>query len=795
MVITPPHCQAKPSANIKQNDGKNKKKHQRAEEGEDSKSRVSDDSSAGSGNTESDNDFNPANGSDAGEDESDHGNTSQKGRKRRRTSGKQSSLMIANEADKTVTDEKCQIKARATFVQVKEAWGILKERHRRDVKTAGFGSIEGCKIKGSINRNLATYIYKNMDTDTMTISFGDGDGHKEIKVTKEGIHNVFGYPNGDKKTAPRPMNCNESMKVLQSELGFRNTEFKHSDVIKKLKLLVEIDQEEENKKAIKIFFLIFFNKVVCGTTFPRYSRQAVMVKDMNYEEKAQMDFCQVIVETIKAGAIDWQKMKKGGRGNKDHLYGLAHGPVIMYLDSLLLPNTREMNRIAKKMNNSSTPTANYLDEKDLKKKAKEDMKKDGKGRPDDYEFGKIEEKAIIAMEQQGSPITEDQEQYLEKTGSASSSSVDEEEEVRFQGAAHVKEEGTIVVEQQGSIPFTGDKQRDLEETEEVSSLEKDEELITQKVDEEEPTHVHIKANLESVLDKNENAVESAQDKSSGLTEMTDAQVEAAHDTTRQESDEKDKAAETLSPRKNSSKKYSTLYVAGNGRTKKNMLKHKVVIEDEEMKHVQCGMTQVEIPQFPEEIDMCARDTQASEVLDSEDECKDDSQHLQWEHERKDPPIKSDHPPDPRKETRKMSEREQRIIEQRKRDAAISVRREASKGENRKLEKNPAVSNTSCTGESLEFLLPKMLAPEEEKALFLGSLSPDEVHSYNELVVRGGMDFQDFKTAFNMEKEDNFNKEVDVCPSKLQLDSPYMSTRQSSEITPANIISIKRLLKR
>ncbi|KAI4982058.1 hypothetical protein ZWY2020_022550 [Hordeum vulgare] len=346
-----------------------------------------------------------------------------------------------------------------------------------------------------------------------------------------------------------------------------------------------------------------------------------MVKDMNYEDMAQMDFCQVIVETIQAGAIDWQKMKKGGRGNKDHLYGLAHGPVIMYLDSLLLPNTREMNRIAKKMNNSSTPRANYLVEKDLKKIAKEDMKKDGKGRPDDYEFGKIEarldkkqqtsatefgsssdrledkekqqgvttnevtsssdrsedeekqqvettneeileravqsqtqdevapgtdvqvskmtvedkletifpqkeipldaefittmtdgqvlqeqemhhatpveagshevckshqgytefefapnveihcyemavddkvvepvlsqqeitvqternatttdeqEKAIIAMEQQGSPITGDQEQYLEKTGSPSSSSIDEEEEVRFQGAAHVK---------------------------------------------------------------------------------------------------------------------------------------------------------------------------------------------------------------------------------------------------------------------------------------------------------------------------------------------------------------------
>ncbi|KAE8798642.1 cell number regulator 6 [Hordeum vulgare] len=229
---------------------------------------------------------------------STEGNTSQKGRKRRRTSGKQSPLMIANEAYKIGTDEKCQIKVGATFVQVNEAWGILKERHRRDVKTAGFGSIEGCKIKGSFNRNLTSYIYKNMDTNMMTISFGGGDAHKEIKITKEGIHKVFGYRNGEKRTAPRPMNCKESMKVLQSELGFRNTEFAHSDLIKKLKLLVEIDREEENKKAVKILFLIFSNKVVCGTTFPRYNRQAVMLKDMNYEDMAQMDFCQVIVETI-----------------------------------------------------------------------------------------------------------------------------------------------------------------------------------------------------------------------------------------------------------------------------------------------------------------------------------------------------------------------------------------------------------------------------------------------------------------------------------------------------------------
>ena len=65
MVIPPAHHQAKPSGNKKQIDRKNKNKQQRDEEGEDSKNRVSVESSG-------DNDFIPAHSSDAGEDDSDH---------------------------------------------------------------------------------------------------------------------------------------------------------------------------------------------------------------------------------------------------------------------------------------------------------------------------------------------------------------------------------------------------------------------------------------------------------------------------------------------------------------------------------------------------------------------------------------------------------------------------------------------------------------------------------------------------------------------------------------------------
>ena len=117
-----------------------------------------------------------------------------------------------------------------------------------------------------------------------------------------------------------------------------------------------------------------------------------MVEDMDYPEMAKMDFCEVIVESIKEGAKIWQKHENlpQEEKNKKHVNGLAQGPVIMYLDSLLLPtDTKEMRKIGKTMDKTSLPRANHLKESDLKKIARADMKRDEKARPDDYEFGKI----------------------------------------------------------------------------------------------------------------------------------------------------------------------------------------------------------------------------------------------------------------------------------------------------------------------------------------------------------------------------------------------------------------------
>ena len=95
------------------------------------------------------------------------------------------------------------------------------------------------------------------------------------------------------------------MKELMSELGFKDTKFAPKQLFKKLEILVEIDDEESNRKSVKIFFFIFFHNVVCGSSAAIFARTAIMVKDMDYPEMAKMHFCEVIVECIREGAKTW----------------------------------------------------------------------------------------------------------------------------------------------------------------------------------------------------------------------------------------------------------------------------------------------------------------------------------------------------------------------------------------------------------------------------------------------------------------------------------------------------------
>ena len=226
----------------------------------------------------------------------------------------------------------------------------------------------------------------------MNISSGE---EKEIQITKDAIHLLFDFPNGNTYSAPRPQD-NHSIDDLNKELGFIPSPKKESLTIKWLmdKLAVEATKvsDESDKLTVKIFFIILFKKVVLADSSPRFNRVASMVKgDLDYKKMATMDFCQLIVEEISRGAKIW-KGHIPEKKNTKHIEGLALAPAIMYLDTLLVPmNPKTLRKIAVKTNkNKETPRVNHLLETDLRAITKADMIIDGKDRPDDYKFGKLQ---------------------------------------------------------------------------------------------------------------------------------------------------------------------------------------------------------------------------------------------------------------------------------------------------------------------------------------------------------------------------------------------------------------------
>ena len=48
------------------------------------------------------------------------------------------------------------------------------------------------------------------------------------------------------------------MKELITELGLEKMDFHHDDLFRELQNLVKVDDEQSNRKSVKIFLLIFF---------------------------------------------------------------------------------------------------------------------------------------------------------------------------------------------------------------------------------------------------------------------------------------------------------------------------------------------------------------------------------------------------------------------------------------------------------------------------------------------------------------------------------------------------------
>jgi hypothetical protein len=67
-----------------------------------------------------------------------------------------------------------------------------------------------------------------------------------------------------------------------------------------------VEDPEKVDLAVKVFFAILFNKLICPRSAIRLGREAPMLVNMDYSKMAGMDFYQVVVDDIKRAAIKYQ---------------------------------------------------------------------------------------------------------------------------------------------------------------------------------------------------------------------------------------------------------------------------------------------------------------------------------------------------------------------------------------------------------------------------------------------------------------------------------------------------------
>ena len=265
----------------------------------------------------------------------------------------------------------CQLSIKAVKTAFKTLEGVQVWFDK--VIAAGFGAFWKTNIDSSINKNCMSYCMMKINPVTMKMTFGHD---KVIEVNRYNIHKLTGLPNGN-LTAPRPSmagNVN-AFKKLRAELGLDQKEELNIQILQKLlnklvtaELLTHDHDPHREKLALKVFFLIFFNRIICVGSSYRITREPNMVDGLDFEQMQHMDYCQIVVDEIQRSAESWQT---GERTEWSYLEGFSLGPMLMYLDSLIYNHNEDMT--------THTPRLECLLKEKLKKIANADciVKDDG----------------------------------------------------------------------------------------------------------------------------------------------------------------------------------------------------------------------------------------------------------------------------------------------------------------------------------------------------------------------------------------------------------------------------------
>ncbi|KAI5006614.1 hypothetical protein ZWY2020_033857 [Hordeum vulgare] len=182
---------------------------------------------------------------------------------------------------------------------------LLKEAHYNHVQDAGLGTVFELTVKQNVSHILMCYLMCVIDPATITMDFGND---RVLQINRAAVHHIFGFPMGP-HTAPMPATSghDDSLCSLTDELGFRRSQgIGVKDLVQKLAEFVEDDDQVTVDLAVKVFFLILYQNLLCPGITVCLGRVAAMVENMDYAAMVQMDFCQLVIDELQLAVVKWQ---------------------------------------------------------------------------------------------------------------------------------------------------------------------------------------------------------------------------------------------------------------------------------------------------------------------------------------------------------------------------------------------------------------------------------------------------------------------------------------------------------
>jgi hypothetical protein len=146
-------------------------------------------------------------------------------------------------------------------------------------------------------RTLLCWLMQKLDPRDMTLRIGPD---KELKITKQTVHQILGLPN---LGGGKPLNIDEANAVatLRASLNISKDEF----VISKLQDRLRLGQDDD--LSIRCFFLILFNRLLFPTTSWSISFNEVLLTE-EMERFPQIDWCHLIFSDLCEAAQRWHNM-------------------------------------------------------------------------------------------------------------------------------------------------------------------------------------------------------------------------------------------------------------------------------------------------------------------------------------------------------------------------------------------------------------------------------------------------------------------------------------------------------